>query len=175
MTEPGDVTAFFRQYTHDTIAAVDRLPLGQVRRVVELLSEARSLGQQIFICGNGGSAATASHFANDLGKGASLGRSERFRVMSLTDNIPWITSLANDLDYSQIFVEQADHHSEMRVERAGAQRRFQVHQILASAQHNGSGIFHARLGQSRWLATIAQQYPHTSRSQLFSERVALLR
>lgn len=106
MTEPGDVTAFFRQYTHDTIAAVDRLPLGQVRRVVELLSEARSLGRQIFICGNGGSAATASHFANDLGKGASLGRSERFRVMSLTDNIPWITSLANDLDYSQIFVEQ---------------------------------------------------------------------
>ena len=56
---------------------------------------------------NGGSAATASHRANDLGKGASYGRQgPRFRVIALTDNVPWITALANDVGYEVIFAEQ---------------------------------------------------------------------
>ncbi|GAB4249650.1 MAG: SIS domain-containing protein [Acidobacteriota bacterium] len=106
MTETGNIMGFLESYLARTTAALHRLPLPRIARVIELLGEARREGRNIFVCGNGGSAATSSHFANDLGKGASVGREVRFRALSLTDNLPWITSLANDLAYDQIFVEQ---------------------------------------------------------------------
>jgi len=64
------------------------------------------------VCGNGGSAATASHLAVGLGKDGSWGRDERFRVIALTDNVAWLTALANDTDYSQVFVEQLKNHAQ---------------------------------------------------------------
>lgn len=87
---------------NSTLAALD---LERVRQIREACAEAREEGRQIFVCGNGGSAATASHLANDLGKGASCGRKKRFKVLSLTDNVPWLTALANDLDYRAVFAE----------------------------------------------------------------------
>ena len=72
----------------------------------ELLSIARAEGRQVFLCGNGGSAALASHLAVDLGKGCSRNRDQRFKVLSLTDNVPWMTALANDISYDDVFVEQ---------------------------------------------------------------------
>ena len=60
----------------------------------------------MFLCGNGGSAALASHLAVDLGKGCSRNRPKRFRVLSLNDNMPWLTALANDVSYEDVFVEQ---------------------------------------------------------------------
>ena len=78
----------------------------QVAKVGELLATAREEGRHVFLCGNGGSAALASHVAVDLGKGASRNRKKRFRVLSLTDNVPWITALSNDLSYDDVFVEQ---------------------------------------------------------------------
>jgi D-sedoheptulose 7-phosphate isomerase len=81
------------------------LPDADLALLIGLLAEARDHDRQVFLCGNGGSAAAASHFAVDLGKGASLGRSKRFRVISLVDTTAWLTALANDLDYSQVFVE----------------------------------------------------------------------
>ncbi len=106
MNSAETVRHFLQAYLDETIKAAGRLPLDKVARVVEILEGANCQGRHVFICGNGGSAATASHFANDLGKGACLTRKRRFRVIALTDNISWITALANDLDYSQIFVEQ---------------------------------------------------------------------
>jgi len=91
---------------------MEKISPDEVGRLIRLLAQARQTKRQIFICGNGGSAATASHFANDLGKGASYGRSQRFRVYALTDSTPWITALANDVGYSQIFVEQLKNHAE---------------------------------------------------------------
>ena len=77
--------------------ALANLDLEAVKRSRELLASARESGQQVFVCGNGGSAATASHLANDLGKGASYGRhSRRFRVIAL----------ANDVSYDSVFSEQ---------------------------------------------------------------------
>jgi D-sedoheptulose 7-phosphate isomerase len=58
------------------------------------------------VCGNGGSASTASHFVTDMVKGASYGRSTRFRIMALTDSLPTITAYANDVGYDHVFVEQ---------------------------------------------------------------------
>ncbi|MBT4500041.1 MAG: SIS domain-containing protein [Gemmatimonadetes bacterium] len=95
-----------KKYMEDLNAVIAALDLESVRKAREACEVARDQGKQIFACGNGGSAATASHFTNDLGKGASYGRESRFKVISLTDNIPWMTALANDIDYEAIFAEQ---------------------------------------------------------------------
>lgn len=86
--------------------AVDTLNPAQLVGLVETLREAHASDRQIFVMGNGGSAANASHFAVDLGKGASDKLGKRFRVISLTDNTPWITALGNDYCYDDIFVKQ---------------------------------------------------------------------
>ena len=69
---------------------------------------ARAYEQQrtVFLFGNGGSAALASHFACDLGKGTVNGSRKRFRVMALTDNVPLMTAWANDSKYEDIFAQQ---------------------------------------------------------------------
>lgn len=108
---PEDLAAFVRSYRERCVAVLDRLPSESVAMLIAILRGARKARQQIFVCGNGGSAATASHFAVGLGKDGSWGRDQRFRVSALTDNVPWITALANDTDYSQIFVEQLKNHA----------------------------------------------------------------
>jgi D-sedoheptulose 7-phosphate isomerase len=71
-----------------------------------LLLDAYENGRMIYLFGNGGSAALASHFACDLGKGTIDGSKKRFRVLALTDNVPLITAWANDSRYEDIFAEQ---------------------------------------------------------------------
>jgi len=85
-----------------------RMDLPSIVRFADLLDGARRKGKQIFFIGNGGSAATASHFANDLGKGASVKGQLPFKAFSLTDNIALITALANDEGYERIFVAQLE-------------------------------------------------------------------
>lgn len=102
---------FIRGYLAELDATLRALPHGQVADIIDAIRDARDRDAQIFVVGNGGSAATASHFAVDLGKGASLGAERRFRVLSLTDNVPWITALGNDLSYEDVFVEQLKNHA----------------------------------------------------------------
>ena len=87
-------------------ATLSSVPVEAVARLVELLRQAQAEDRQVFICGNGGSAANASHFATDLGKGASDKLGKRFRVLSLTDNVAWMTALGNDYAYEDIFAGQ---------------------------------------------------------------------
>jgi D-sedoheptulose 7-phosphate isomerase len=82
------------------------IPVDGVVRVVELLRKALVEDRQIFAFGNGGSAANASHFVTDLGKGASDKIGRRFRCLSLNDNVSWLTALGNDYAYDQVFVRQ---------------------------------------------------------------------
>lgn len=89
-------------------AALDSISTLEVENAVDLLREAHTNDRQIFVIGNGGSAANASHFATDLGKGSSDALGKRFRVMSLTDNTPWVTALGNDDDYADIFRRQLE-------------------------------------------------------------------
>jgi D-sedoheptulose 7-phosphate isomerase len=84
----------------------------QVEAAGALLTAARAEGRQVFLIGNGGSAALASHLAVDLGKGCSRNREKRFRVLSLTDNVPWMTALSNDISYEDVFVEQLRNYAE---------------------------------------------------------------
>jgi len=101
-----DIKSYIAAYKRNSLRVLEGVPEDLVADLASRLESARRNGRQIFVCGNGGSAASASHLANDLGKGASYGRSPRFRVLSLTDNIPWISAVANDYDYDQVFVEQ---------------------------------------------------------------------
>jgi len=87
----------------DTLAA---LSIPDLRGIEEALFDAWFRGQTIFIAGNGGSASTASHMANDLNKGTITDGQHRFRAIALTDNVPLITAWGNDAAYDRIFVEQ---------------------------------------------------------------------
>ncbi len=93
-------------YKSDVLKAIETIDLEKVGQAIEILKEARAQGRHIFVCGNGGSASTASHFACDMVKGASFGRNARFRIMALTDSLPTITAYSNDVDYECVFVEQ---------------------------------------------------------------------
>jgi D-sedoheptulose 7-phosphate isomerase len=105
-----DKASFAREYFAGLKGVMDRVDMGQVAAFVAELEHAYQEDRQIFIIGNGGSAGTASHMACDLAK-TVLGRKpdrsmRRFRVMSLTDNVPLITAIANDLGYEHAFTEQ---------------------------------------------------------------------
>jgi D-sedoheptulose 7-phosphate isomerase len=96
-----------RAYLKQVATLLEDLP-AQCDRFVEALYRGFEEGRTIFLCGNGGSAANASHFGQDLAKGtlSSMQAKRRFRVISLTDNIGFITALANDEGYDSIFEQQ---------------------------------------------------------------------
>ena len=100
----ADSYSYFEKYSR----VIAELPYANIERVVDALHEAYRQGRRVFLFGNGGSAALASHFACDLGKGTAVASDpdRRFRVLSLTDNIPLITAWANDTSYQQVFAEQ---------------------------------------------------------------------
>lgn len=77
-----------------------------IERVIDLLYEAWTDRKQVFLAGNGGSASTATHFASDLAKFTSEESDKRFRAVALTDNIPLVTALTNDLGWENVYVEQ---------------------------------------------------------------------
>lgn len=93
-------------YRAELLKAIETIDLAKVGRAIEILAEARDQGRCIFVCGNGGSASSASHFATDMIKGASYNREKRFRVLSLVDSIPTLTAYSNDVGYECVFVQQ---------------------------------------------------------------------
>ena len=108
----GSALAFVEGYLRHSADVLRAIPPDELAAVINVLTGARAGRRQVFICGNGGSAATASHFAAGLGKEGSWGRAQKFRALALTDNVAWITSLANDTDYTRVFVEQLKNHAE---------------------------------------------------------------
>ena len=85
-----------------------RVNLDQVERVVDMLCAVRDAGGGVFVAGNGGSAATASHWVNDLGKATKTSGRPSMRIMGLSDNTPWLTALANDEGYDRVFAGQLE-------------------------------------------------------------------
>ncbi len=94
------------EYMTQAREAMADMSLAVVDDVVRLLKTAWVDGRQVFLMGNGGSAATASHFVNDLNKTALISGRTRFKAIALTDNVPLITAWANDSSYDDIFAEQ---------------------------------------------------------------------
>ena len=91
--------------------ALESIRVDDMARVIETVKKIWTEDRQIFCIGNGGGAASASHFATDLGKGASDKMAHRFRIMALTDNVPWITALGNDYAYEDIFTRQLENYA----------------------------------------------------------------
>lgn len=102
--DSGVIREYFEQL-RQLLASVD---LRQLERVVQILREARDRGASVYVIGNGGSAATASHFATDLSKATKRSGVLPLRVMGLTDNVPLISALANDDGYDSIFTSQLE-------------------------------------------------------------------
>lgn len=85
---------------------IDEIAVPRVEAIGDVLFRTYRDGKQVFIIGNGGSAATASHMACDLAKNTISPNQQRFRVLSLGDNLPMISALANDIGYEHVFSEQ---------------------------------------------------------------------
>ena len=92
--------------------ALDAVPPAAVAALIDLLREANAAGRRIFVCGNGGNAANAAHFTTDLGKGASAVAPRPFKVLSLADNVAWMTAIGNDYSFDELFVRQLENHAE---------------------------------------------------------------
>ena len=92
-------------------AAIATIPVDAVARLIDRLRVALNEDKQVFVFGNGGSAANASHFATDLGKGSSDKIGRRFRVLSLNDNVSWLTALGNDYAYEDVYLRQLQNYA----------------------------------------------------------------
>jgi D-sedoheptulose 7-phosphate isomerase len=93
-------------YMAELTSALRELDHVTIERMAWAMVDAHSTGRTVFICGNGGSSAVATHWAADLSKLTALPGQPRLRVMSLTDSASTITAAANDFDYSEIFADQ---------------------------------------------------------------------
>src|ERR1700752_3533282 len=95
-----------QRYFDGVVDVLGRLPIALIDKFVERLFQAYRLNRSVYVFGNGGSAALASHCACDLNKGTTTDGKMPFRVTSLTDNVPLITAWANDTRYEEIFAAQ---------------------------------------------------------------------
>jgi D-sedoheptulose 7-phosphate isomerase len=95
-----------RTYFRDLTGLVSQLPYNSITQIVSIFLNAFAEQRTVYVFGNGGSAASASHLMCDINKGASPGEGKRPRVMALTDNASLITAWANDFGYERIFSEQ---------------------------------------------------------------------
>jgi D-sedoheptulose 7-phosphate isomerase len=111
MTREDGLTQWMSRYVQQQKAALDSIPLDAVGRLIERLKRAVNEERQVFVFGNGGSAANSSHFATDLGKGSSDKIGRRFRVLSINDNVSWITALGNDYAYEDVYVRQLENYA----------------------------------------------------------------
>ena len=92
-----------RDYFEREINAINRLNIKDISKAISAILQAYERDATIYIFGNGGSASTASHYAADFNKGISEYREKKFRFVCLSDNIPMLTAIANDISYDDIF------------------------------------------------------------------------
>ena len=138
---------FPEHYKTEMLQAIETIDLDKVDQAIEWFKEARAGGRQIFVCGNGGSASTASHFACDMVKGASFDRPSRFRIMALTDSLPTLTAYSNDVSATTaVFVEQLKNFAQPGDLVDGHQR---LGQLAQRAARHGVRATRSAAGPSR--------------------------
>ena len=97
---------FIKNYLSEIRRVAGAISVSDVDKAVRLLFNAWKEGNQVFTCGNGGSASTATHFACDLAKTTAVPGKQRFRAECLNDNIPLMLALINDNGFDNLFTEQ---------------------------------------------------------------------
>jgi D-sedoheptulose 7-phosphate isomerase len=104
--------AYISNYIDAQKRALDTIATDELATLLTVFEKAHAESRQIFVCGNGGSASNSSHFVTDLGKGSSDKLGKRFKVLSLNDNISWITALGNDYAYDQVYAMQLQNYAQ---------------------------------------------------------------
>ncbi|MBI4345226.1 MAG: SIS domain-containing protein [Elusimicrobia bacterium] len=110
VTGPGglDAAGFARWYRDRTLEQWSALDVEGVGRLAAWIVESEKKGRTVYVMGNGGSAATASHIATDLSKTAHVAGRPPIKCVSLADNVPFITAIGNDLSFDDIFSRQLE-------------------------------------------------------------------
>ncbi len=127
-------------YLRRLTSAIGQISISDVNRVMGVLEEARMSGRMIFIMGNGGSAATASHYVCDFNKGVSLNQKEKYKFLCLNDNIPSMMAYANDMSYEEIFVNALKTYfspGDVVIGISGSGNSANVLKAIEYANHNG--------------------------------------
>src|SRR5688572_21121325 len=131
-------------YVNEFTNMMQQLDLEAIQRIVQHIQIARARGATIYVAGNGGSASTASHWVNDFGKATKIAGCSPLRVMSLNDNVSWLTALGNDEGYERIFAGQLENFAE-----AGDLL------MVISASGNSTNLVRAvELARARGVATV---------------------
>lgn len=104
-------SSLVQEYTDRVGVALQDSPFSDLEKIAFTMMDARGEGRWIFLAGNGGSASTASHFANDMVKGLSIADKPRFKAKALCDSIPIMTALANDYEYGLVYLEQLKNYA----------------------------------------------------------------
>lgn len=103
-------TDYFRKYSDYVQKLLSEIDTESVKRVVECLLKAREDNKTIYFAGNGGSASTASHFAQDMGEIGRKIRGKGFRTQSINDNVSALTAISNDYSYDNVFSLQIEYN-----------------------------------------------------------------
>lgn len=132
-------------YLESVAQAARQVDTAAVEACIDCLEAAYRDGRSVFVIGNGGSAAAASHLAQDLSKGAlpAFPEGRRFRVLSLADNISFITALANDIGYERVFELQLRQHAQrgdVLIAISGSGKSPNIVRALDAAQEIGLTI-----------------------------------
>ena len=101
---------WIKNYVENQKNVLESLPIDTISDCIHVVRNKYLEGKKIFVFGNGGSASNASHFVTDLGKSSSDLMRNKFNVLSLNDNISWITAIANDYNYNDIYRKQLQNY-----------------------------------------------------------------
>ncbi len=161
---PRPALAIVRDYLEIFQRLLAEIDMEKVCRVVERLRAVRDEGGTIYIAGNGGSAATATHFANDLGKATKRDGNRPIRVLSMSDNISWFSALANDEGYDRVFTGQLENFAQpgdvLIVISASGNSRNLVDAVDFARRHGvvtigilgfDGGVLKEKVNESLWL------------------------
>ena len=138
------------------------LDLDSVNNLMNVLEKARKDGRTVFICGNGGSAATASHFVCDFCKGVSLNQEKKYNFECLSDNTPLMTAIANDIGYDDIFViplKAKMHPGDVVVGISGSGNSENVVRALRYAADHGALGRHTVMIHGIWIDEVQPDAP----------------
>ena len=101
-----NINEFSANYLSGIKSLLEKFDTSAFQRIVEKILDAYDAERRIFVMGNGGSGATASHFTCDINKGCCMDLNKKFMMICLNDSIPTLLALANDVSYDAVFVEQ---------------------------------------------------------------------
>ena len=135
-----DYKSSIRAYLSQLKSTIDAVSVEGINELMDILVKARNEDKTIFIMGNGGSAATASHFVCDFNKGLSFEGQKKFRFICLNDNIPSLMAYANDLSYEEIFVGQLQnffHEGDVVIGISGSGNSMNVIKAINYANEKG--------------------------------------